>query len=46
VLRTIRIDGCRLTGHDSRTWVFEITDLGLIEIIEPLNEFIKKRGGE
>ncbi len=46
VLRTIRIDGCRLTGHDSRTWVFEITDLGLIEVVEPLNEFIKKRGGE
>ncbi|WP_290900816.1 KaiC domain-containing protein [Ferroglobus sp.] len=44
VLRTIRIDGCRLTGHDSRTWVFEITENGLIEIIAPLSEYIKKRG--
>ncbi|ADC64950.1 putative circadian clock protein, KaiC [Ferroglobus placidus DSM 10642] len=44
VLRTIRIDGCRLTGHDSRTWVFEITESGLIEIIAPLSEYIKKRG--
>ncbi len=46
VLRTIRIDGCRLTGHDSRTWVFQITELGTIEILEPMEEFIKKRGGE
>lgn len=44
ILRTIRIDGCRLTGHDSRTWVFEITELGTIEIISPLSEYIKKRG--
>ncbi len=43
VLRTIRIDGCRMTGHDSRTWVFEITELGTIEIISPLEEYIKKR---
>ncbi len=44
VIRTIRIDGCRLCGHDSRTWVFEITELGTINIICPLSEFIKKRG--
>ncbi len=43
VLRTIRIDGCRLCGHDSRTWVFEITDVGTINIICPLSEYIKKR---
>jgi KaiC domain protein len=46
VIRTIRIDGCRLCGHDSRTWVFEITELGTINIISPLSEFIKKRAGE
>ncbi len=44
VLRTIRIDGCRLCGHDSRTWVFEITEVGTIEIICPLSEYIKKKG--
>ncbi len=44
VLRTIRIDGCRLCGHDSRTWVFEITEMGTIDIICPLHEFIKKMG--
>ena len=41
VLRTIRIDGCRITGHDSKTWVFEITEFGTIEIIAPLSEYIK-----
>ncbi|WP_457590262.1 KaiC domain-containing protein [Geoglobus sp.] len=43
VLRTIRIDGCRLTAHDSRTWVFEITDAGVIEIVAPLSEYIKMK---
>ncbi len=43
VLRTIRIDGCRLTGHDTRTWVFEISEGGTIEIISPLEEFIKRK---
>ncbi len=42
VLYTLRIDGCRLTGHDKRTWVFEITDLGTIEILEPLEEFLRR----
>ncbi len=41
VLRTIRIDGCRLTGHDDRTWVFEITEEGIVNILKPLEEFIK-----
>lgn len=43
VLRTIRIDGCRLTGHDTRTWVFEITEGGTIKIISPLEEFIRRK---
>jgi KaiC domain protein len=43
VLRTIRIDGCRLCGHDSRTWIFKITEYGTINIICPLSEFIKRR---
>ncbi len=42
VLRTVRIDGCRLTGHDTSTYVMEINDLGLIEIKEKLSEFIKR----
>ncbi len=38
VIRTIRIDGCRLAPHDTRTYVFEITDTGLIDIKGPLSE--------
>lgn len=43
VIRTVRIDGCRLCCHDSRTWVFEITELGTINIICPLSDFIKRK---
>ncbi len=46
VLRTIRIDGCRMAPHDSRTWVFEISEMGTIEIISPLDEFIRKSAKE
>jgi KaiC domain protein len=46
VIRTIRIDGCRICGHDSRTWVFEITELGTIDIICPLSEFIRRKAKE
>lgn len=43
VLRTIRIDGCRLCGHDSRVWVFELTEGGLINLVAPLEDYIKRR---
>lgn len=46
VLRTIRIDGCRLAPHDSRTWVFEISEIGTIEILLPLEEFVRMRSKE
>ena len=42
VIRFIRIDGCRLTGHDSRIWVFEITPEGTINIIAPLSDYIRR----
>ncbi len=43
VIRLMRIDGCRMTGHDTRTYVFEITDTGLVKIISPLDEYIKRK---
>jgi len=43
ILRTIRIDGCRFCGHDSQTWVFEITEYGTINIIAPLSAKYSKR---
>ena len=39
VIRLFRIDGCRLSGHDSRTHVMEITDSGLVKILKPLSEY-------
>jgi len=44
VVRTIRIDGCRLAPHTTETYVFEITDTGLIEIKYPLSRIAK--GGD
>ena len=41
VLRLVRIDGCRLAPHAGDTYVFEITDAGLIDIKKPLKDFIK-----
>ena len=44
VIRTIRIDGCRLVPHVSETYVFEITETGLIDIIKPLSQVVE--GGD
>ncbi len=43
ILRLFRIDGCRLCGHDTRLHLMEINDLGLVEIKEPLVEYLKSR---
>lgn len=42
-LRTIRIDGCRLTGHETKPWVFEISPAGTIDILTPLEKFIRRK---
>ena len=42
VIRLIRIDGCRMAGHDSRTYVMEITETGLVRILAPLEEYVKR----
>ena len=41
VLRLFRIDGCRMTGHESVTYVMKITDTGLVKLISPLPKFLK-----
>jgi len=38
VVRLFRIDGCRMSGHDTRTHLLEITDTGLVRIGKALNE--------
>ena len=36
IVRLFRIDGCRMSGHDTRTHFLEITETGLIKIKEPI----------
>ncbi len=43
VVRLIRIDGCRLCGHDTRTHLMRITETGLVEIGPTLDE-IRNQG--
>ncbi len=45
VLRTIRIDGCRVSGHDTDTYIMEINEMGLIEIKEKLSDFVRRKSG-
>ncbi len=42
IIRLIRIDGCRMCGHDTRTHVLEITETGLVRVGPPLEELVKK----
>lgn len=36
IIRLLRIDGCRMCGHDSKTYVFEIEQNGLLKVLYPL----------
>ncbi|ADQ04909.1 putative circadian clock protein, KaiC [Caldicellulosiruptor owensensis OL] len=36
IIRLLRVDGCRMCGHDSKTYVFEIDQTGLIKVLYPL----------
>lgn len=40
IIRTIRIDGCRLCGHDTSTHLLEITPTGLVKVKEPLERLV------
>ena len=42
VMRTIRIDGCRMAGHDLETYVMDITEFGLVEIRDRLSKTVKR----
>ncbi len=41
ILRLFRIDGCRMCGHDTKLHLMEITELGLVEIEEPLVDYLR-----
>ena len=36
IVRLFRIDGCRMSGHDTKTHFMEITDTGLVKILDPI----------
>jgi len=36
IVRLFRIDGCRMSGHDTRVHYMEITDTGLVRILKPV----------
>jgi len=36
IVRLFRIDGCRMSGHDTKTHFLEITETGLVKIKEPI----------
>ncbi len=38
VVRLFRIDGCRMSGHDTRVHYMEITDTGLVRVLEPIGK--------
>ena len=38
VVRLFRIDGCRMSGHDTKTHYLEITDTGLVKILGPIGK--------
>ncbi len=43
LVRLIRIDGCRMCGHDLRTHLMEITELGLVRVGPPLGATVKEK---
>lgn len=43
VIRLFRIDGCRMCGHDTRTYLLEITEEGLVMIKEPISRLVRGR---
>jgi len=42
VIRTIRIDGCRMCGHEQKTKILTISESGIIDIGEDLNAILKR----
>jgi len=41
-IHTLRIDGCRMCGHDRRTHLVEIDERGIIKLVGPVENFIRR----
>ena len=37
IVRLFRIDGCRMSGHDTKMHYMEITKTGIVKILKPIN---------
>jgi KaiC domain protein len=42
ILRTLRVDGCRMCGHEQRAHILSMSDTGVIDIGEELSEYLKR----
>lgn len=41
-IHTLRIDGCRMCGHDRRTHLIEIDERGIVKIVEPIENLVRR----
>ncbi|MGC8970593.1 MAG: KaiC domain-containing protein [bacterium] len=41
-IHTLRIDGCRMCGHDRRTHLIEIDERGVIRVIGPIETLVRR----
>ncbi len=44
-IHLLRIDGCRMCGHDTSTHLMEITESGLVVVGPPLAQYIQSKQG-
>lgn len=41
-IHTLRIDGCRMCGHDRRTHLIEIDEQGIVKVVSPIEAFVRR----
>lgn len=41
-IHTLRIDGCRMCGHDRRTYLVEIDERGIVKVVKPIEDLARR----
>jgi len=41
-IHTLRIDGCRMCGHDRRTHLIEIDEQGIVKVVSPIEALVRR----
>lgn len=41
-IHTLRIDGCRMCGHDRRTHLVEIDERGIVKVVKPIEDLARR----